>query len=165
VRERSLMSSLTMALQPDPWPRSGCVDEDSAGPVAADLRVRHQIMSRGDYDDRKVLREYLDRYWSHYATPAERECYWLGIRCAKAQRSLDPAWREEVRASLEQADDWMRDALKRGVGPFWDRTRKRVLLEFRQGRLQPNRCPECRRIARTPEARQCRWCGHDWHHA
>ena len=26
-----------------------------------------------------------------------------------------------------------------------------------------NRCPACNRVVRTPEAKQCFWCGHDWH--
>jgi hypothetical protein len=26
-----------------------------------------------------------------------------------------------------------------------------------------NRCPRCHRVVRTPLARQCFWCGHDWH--
>ncbi|WP_462267366.1 hypothetical protein [Mucilaginibacter sp.] len=26
-----------------------------------------------------------------------------------------------------------------------------------------NLCPVCQKLARTPEAKQCRWCGHDWH--
>lgn len=26
-----------------------------------------------------------------------------------------------------------------------------------------NLCPKCRQLARTPSARQCRHCGHDWH--
>lgn len=26
-----------------------------------------------------------------------------------------------------------------------------------------NRCPKCSKIARTPKAKQCPWCFHDWH--
>jgi hypothetical protein len=26
-----------------------------------------------------------------------------------------------------------------------------------------NRCPRCHRIVRTPSAKQCLWCKHDWH--
>jgi len=25
------------------------------------------------------------------------------------------------------------------------------------------RCPKCARVLRTPRARQCMWCLHDWH--
>jgi hypothetical protein len=26
-----------------------------------------------------------------------------------------------------------------------------------------NNCPNCQRLARTSRAKQCRYCGHDWH--
>jgi hypothetical protein len=26
-----------------------------------------------------------------------------------------------------------------------------------------NNCPKCGKLARTPKAKQCRHCGHDWH--
>jgi hypothetical protein len=26
-----------------------------------------------------------------------------------------------------------------------------------------NKCPRCHRLARTAKAKQCRYCGHDWH--
>ncbi len=26
-----------------------------------------------------------------------------------------------------------------------------------------NLCPQCSKLARTPFAKQCRFCGHDWH--
>jgi hypothetical protein len=26
-----------------------------------------------------------------------------------------------------------------------------------------NRCPKCFKVTRTPRAKQCRWCYHDWH--
>lgn len=26
-----------------------------------------------------------------------------------------------------------------------------------------NKCPNCNKLARTPRAKQCRHCGHDWH--
>jgi uncharacterized C2H2 Zn-finger protein len=26
-----------------------------------------------------------------------------------------------------------------------------------------NRCPRCGEVAKTPKAKQCRFCKHDWH--
>ena len=37
------------------------------------------------------------------------------------------------------------------------------LLRDGDRQFEVNRCPRCRRIARTSKARQCFWCGHDWH--
>ncbi|NML39577.1 hypothetical protein HHL17_20420 [Chitinophaga sp. G-6-1-13] len=39
---------------------------------------------------------------------------------------------------------------------------KRVWNEHRH-ELPLNLCPKCNKIARTPKARQCRYCSHDWH--
>jgi hypothetical protein len=46
---------------------------------------------------------------------------------------------------------------------FQQRITQRIHTAFFAGDLQPNRCPACRRIVVSPEARQCLWCGHDWH--
>ncbi|WP_336702308.1 hypothetical protein [Chryseobacterium indologenes] len=27
-----------------------------------------------------------------------------------------------------------------------------------------NNCPKCHKLARTPRAKQCRYCGYNWHH-
>jgi len=32
-----------------------------------------------------------------------------------------------------------------------------------RAQLSINRCPKCDCIVRTPKARQCLWCSHDWH--
>jgi hypothetical protein len=38
----------------------------------------------------------------------------------------------------------------------------RVMME-RRSEIVENRCPACHRLVRTPKARQCLWCGNDWH--
>ena len=39
---------------------------------------------------------------------------------------------------------------------------ERIYREHRD-ELKLNLCPKCFKIARTPSARQCRFCFHDWH--
>jgi hypothetical protein len=53
-------------------------------------------------------------------------------------------------------------ALADGVEVFRRRVCRRVLAE-RGAEVFVNRCPTCRRVVRTPQARQCLWCGFDWH--
>lgn len=45
---------------------------------------------------------------------------------------------------------------------FVQRAGERMLAEY-PGRITFNRCPQCGRVTRTPTARQCRYCRHDWH--
>lgn len=33
----------------------------------------------------------------------------------------------------------------------------------RNGNSIVNNCPKCNKLTRTPRAKQCRHCGHDWH--
>jgi hypothetical protein len=54
-------------------------------------------------------------------------------------------------------------ALSAGPEAFRRSVCRRVLSEW--GDEIINRCPRCRRVVRTPEARQCFWCGYDWHGA
>ena len=49
-----------------------------------------------------------------------------------------------------------------GYAAFIQRTAARILNE-QSDEIFFNRCPKCGRLARTPQARQCRSCGHDWH--
>jgi hypothetical protein len=51
-----------------------------------------------------------------------------------------------------------------GVDVFHRRAAQRVLREHGKT-VFLNRCPRCNRLVRTPRAKQCLWCGHDWHKA
>ena len=48
-----------------------------------------------------------------------------------------------------------------GYEVFVERAASRILQE-QQGNVHLNRCPQCEGLARTPNARQCRFCGYDW---
>jgi hypothetical protein len=49
-----------------------------------------------------------------------------------------------------------------GFEELYVRTARRILAEDRDN-IFVNNCPSCGRLARTPQARHCRFCGHDWH--
>jgi hypothetical protein len=49
-----------------------------------------------------------------------------------------------------------------GYESFELQTAARILQEHR-AEIRFNRCPRCSELARTPTAKQCRFCGHDWH--
>lgn len=54
------------------------------------------------------------------------------------------------------------DLLKDGIDKFRENTAKRIFSEHPEV-LNFNYCSECGELARTPFAKQCRSCGHDWH--
>jgi len=54
------------------------------------------------------------------------------------------------------------DLLSEGVDQFMINCAGRVLKES-PDKVFLNLCPICKKLARTPEAKQCRFCGHDWH--
>jgi hypothetical protein len=58
-------------------------------------------------------------------------------------------------------DKKVNDALANGMDVFHRQVIARILAE--QPGLAINRCPKCKRVLRTPDARQSIWCGHDWH--
>jgi recombinational DNA repair protein RecR len=41
---------------------------------------------------------------------------------------------------------------------------ERILLEHKEHPLL-NFCPTCHKLARTPQAKQCRFCSHSWRNA
>lgn len=51
-----------------------------------------------------------------------------------------------------------------GYEAFAQRTAARILQEC-GAEVRFNRCPRCGELARTPTAKQCRHCHHDWHTA
>ena len=54
------------------------------------------------------------------------------------------------------------ELFKHGFEEFDIATAKRILADNGDKAIL-NNCPKCNRLARTPKARQCRHCGHDWH--
>ncbi|MBI1286031.1 MAG: hypothetical protein GC178_00470 [Flavobacteriales bacterium] len=49
-----------------------------------------------------------------------------------------------------------------GYERFEIHTASRILSEH-EDEVFLNHCPKCGRLARTPKAKQCRYCGNDWH--
>ncbi len=52
--------------------------------------------------------------------------------------------------------------LKNGYEEFELSVAQRIMEET-PDQVFLNHCPKCHTLARTPYARQCRFCGHDWH--
>lgn len=59
-------------------------------------------------------------------------------------------------------DQGVLDLLKLGYDNFEINTAKKI-IENHPDKVFFNECPKCKKLARTPNARQCRFCGFNWH--
>jgi predicted RNA-binding Zn-ribbon protein involved in translation (DUF1610 family) len=116
---------------------------------------------------------YVFRYYRHLTTRQERLAYKNLILTAKRMEG-----RTDVDAQIEMrnipqhpatpeaftmSDDpevWR--LASEGLWMFVVRTGQRILTDH-SDKVQFNNCPQCGSVARTPKARQCRFCGFDWH--
>ena len=117
-----------------------------------------------DYDEDTVLTRYVWDHCQHLMTDFERR-----IGTAVLIRLKSDVYNDAN--PLADANDWLKehglddDAAREAIAhpqQFRARVRDRLLAECADD-VFINRCTECRKVVATPEARQCLWCGHDWH--
>ena len=104
------------------------------------------------------LENYIYEYCGEFKTPNEKTAtktllynpYSEDMRAMMVKRG----WRSDDPVILEMISD--------GYEAFKGRTARRIWAAHRH-ELSLNLCPVCGKIARTPQARQCRFCRHDWH--
>ena len=113
-----------------------------------------------NYIEDKVLCEYI---WKHYwelMSPLEKRG---GKLINNGIFEPDSPQDKKAVQLFGQVDlDELKRALADGEDVFRMRTVKRVIAKYRK-QIIIARCPKCERVIRTPTAKQCLWCGHDWH--
>jgi hypothetical protein len=117
-----------------------------------------------EYRDTQVLTDYVWEHFSHLMTEFEqrvgRAILWrqkAANQTGRAAEILNERWGKVGDPEIDAALTDGPEAFRRGVCA-------RLLVEAGD-QLFINRCPRCHRIVRTPKAKQCFWCGHDWHSA
>jgi len=115
------------------------------------------------------LARYVFIYYSRFMTKKEKLANRHLSATAKVTHGrTDLAAQEEARNSRPHLKELFSDdpdvlALTRdGVERFLQRTAERIIAAHSHG-IQVNRCPRCGEVAKTPKARQCRFCRFDWH--
>ncbi len=110
---------------------------------------------------------YIMRYHTKFMTEVERRT-WARLVAEIKQHGRDQILgRTEERTSGFYAEyfsdhpEVLRLA-SGGLRAFNLRTAQRIFQQH-AAELRFNCCPRCDGVARTPTARQCRFCGHDWH--
>ena len=109
---------------------------------------------------------YIVTYFSKLLTEQER----LAIKHTSStikldlpnRRSNDSAVRVYKENGWLSSDENVTNLLQGGYDEFELRTAERIFKEHRN-EVKLNLCPKCKKLARTPLAKQCRFCGHNWH--
>lgn len=121
-------------------------------------------MTAEAYDDAVALRAYVLQHFPHLMTPLERRTteYSAPIVSHSEDRKV-----RKIHQFLEKRDGHVEDAdvITAMETPYEDRVAAAVdrILRTQRGDLFENRCAACKRLVRTPIAKQCLWCGYDWH--
>jgi len=115
--------------------------------------------------------QYVLRYYGHFMTAQECLAQRHLFGTAKATHGrTDAAAQSEVRNSshhlsrLLSNDPEVLRLASGGIDAFAIRTAQRILDEHKN-EIVFNNCPKCGALAKTPKARQCRFCRYDWHSA
>jgi len=115
------------------------------------------------------LARYVFDYYSRFMTEKEMLASRHLSGTAKATHGrTDLAAQEEARNSrshlrkLLSDDPEVLELTRDGAESFLQRTAERIMAAHAD-EIQVNRCPQCREVAKTPKARQCRFCRFDWH--
>jgi len=115
--------------------------------------------------------KYVFHNYGRLMTPKEARAFsHIGGTMKATMGRSDLAAQEEVKGGSTYFRRWLSDdpevllLARDGYDAFVLQTGQRILNNNR-GLIVPNYCPRCKGLARTPKARQCRFCGHDWHSA
>ena len=115
-----------------------------------------------EYDDVRELTRYVWDYHQRLMTEFEQRVGWAHLAEGKAAMGHPGVAEFILRRHGIVGDQEAAAALADGVETFRRRVCRRVLTEHGAD-VFVNRCPSCGRVVRTPQAKQCFWCGHDWH--
>lgn len=106
---------------------------------------------------------YIFAYYTNLLTAAER----VTLRHYQSTIKLENTGNEKL-LNMYQRVGWMSDNpevlnyLKDGYLQFIINCSQRILQD-NPGKVFFNLCPNCGILARTPFAKQCRYCNEDWH--
>ena len=106
---------------------------------------------------------YILTYFSKLMTPEES----TALRHQRSLIKLE-GYENERHTKLYYKQGWLSkdaevlDLLSAGPDEFIIKCAERILREHHD-EVYLNLCPKCNKLARTPYAKQCRYCHYDWH--
>jgi hypothetical protein len=115
------------------------------------------------YDEDEAFDAYVSTHLRTFMTDYERRACDLAVLRQKAEYSEHDRLKNRFSDQLSKEPYEVIELSMTGYTALIERIRRRLLDSISTGELTVNRCPSCKRILRTPFAKQCLWCGHDWH--
>jgi len=113
-------------------------------------------------DKEKV--EYIINFFNHLLTAEER----MAIKHTNSIFKLENGFKSESSQKMFKKLNWITEdknvlnLLEDGYENFQIKVANRI-LEQNPEEIFFNECSKCGKLARTPFARQCRYCGNNWH--
>lgn len=117
---------------------------------------------------------YIVRYFPRLMSVDERSAWWHHFAMAKIEQIPDGLKNREAeewqRSKIEfyrgqnmiSQDASVLRLLENGYDSYVIATAERITKED-AAEVFFNNCPNCHALARTPQSKQCRHCGHSWH--
>jgi hypothetical protein len=108
--------------------------------------------------------DYLINYYARFMTPKESAAmkHHMTSYKFKASQSDDKAKELLIGKGWLSSDQEVLQLLTNGFEQFKRNTAERIVKD-NPDKIYYNYCPNCGKLARTPQAKQCRFCGHQWH--
>lgn len=109
----------------------------------------------------ELTRKYLFEYYGHVARINDTIEVIKDEQLTRENNPHAKEWRDYWRPTWKrdsEAEAWLREGWN-----VFERNTAQKLKDKLPDRVFFNLCPECEALCRTPHARQCRKCGHQWH--
>jgi hypothetical protein len=107
--------------------------------------------------------DYIIAYYSNLMNLEERKALRHHISTFKLEGTADGRLtRMYLKTGWLTDDPLILNYLGEGYVQFTLNCAERILKD-NPDKVSFNLCRVCKKLARTPEAKQCRWCGYDWH--
>ena len=112
----------------------------------------------------KELIDYIITHYSGLLSFKEQAAQKHLFATEKAGNFRSQDLKNKIMNDLGAKDTEVLKLLDKGYEEFKRVSANKLLIEHKD-KVFINNCPKCGQLARTPHARQCRHCGHDWHPA
>ena len=124
--------------------------------------IHNNKMESDEYNEHEVLKNYVLAYFTKYFTPTESLGF-MGIVTELKAQNFGPFMAKRIREEWKaNTNPEVEEALSQGSEKFRETVFQRLMSDHGED-IFINRCPNCNKIAKTPRAKQCQWCFHDWH--